>query len=259
MFREGEAAAREQQQCRTGGRQPRAKAKTEEGSHGTGPVFPSTTEAGSAPCLWGFTPASTQAEMLLFPSLLGRADAGLAGERYIWCIWYHSPQVSGLFRYSGDQEEMSIYVSLLSTLTSHTLPFFQLQYKTWAGGMASEDWAPGAQQNPQTHNRAGVQSSSQLCWHPPSRQDKATEKSVGKDERAEMRFPAMWLQGQCQPIHPFLSQCPVPSWVLPPAHNYTGITVNPAWSLKWDSKPGCSALFGVSVWGPLNEPSEQNW
>lgn len=125
----------------------------EAGSHGkgqdrrrqprTGAVFPSTTEAGSAPRLWGFTPASTQAETLLFPSLLGRADAGLAGERYIRCIWYHSPQVSGLIRYSGPGGNVYLRQPAEHAHKSH--PAF---LKTWAGGWHQKT---GPQRHSRTH------------------------------------------------------------------------------------------------------------
>lgn len=94
---------------------------------------------------------------------------------------------------------MSTYVGLLGMLTSHTLPFFWLQYKTWA-----REWhrKTGPQEHSRTHkhNRAGVQSSSQPCWHPASQQDRTTEKSVGKDGRAGMR---------CQPCDTKASAVPV--------------------------------------------------
>lgn len=98
MFGEDEAVAREQQQRRTRGQQSWAKAKAGEGCLGLG-LSVRLSHRGLG--LERFTPASTQAQIFRVSlSLLGMVGAVQAGE-YIRSIWYHSPQVSGLIRYSG--------------------------------------------------------------------------------------------------------------------------------------------------------------
>lgn len=123
MFGEDEAVAREQQQRRTRGQQSWAKAKAGESCLGLG--------LGLSACLSHrglglerFTPASTQAQIFRVSlSLLGMVGAVQAGE-YIRSIWYHSPQVSGLIRYSGPLGIKRATISLNSRLLDKLTNFF---------------------------------------------------------------------------------------------------------------------------------------